>query len=150
MGLLRGFMIDFTDKNYTDVMELYDNWNSFDAIIHTFKNRNLAICKKEEFFAKVNVLLSARQKYPTLALNEAYKIESGTGIVLGSYPQIYKGIVAPQSSRGLGDTIAKITHATGLDKLSQIYTSITGQPCGCASRQEALNKLIPYNIKEES
>jgi hypothetical protein len=51
---------------------------------------------------------------------------------------------------GLGDTIAKITHATGLDKLSNLYTQITGKPCGCAGRQEALNKLIPYGIKEES
>jgi len=30
--------------------------------------------------------------------------------------------------RGLGDTIANITHATGLDKLSDLYTKITGKP----------------------
>lgn len=52
-------------------------------------------------------------------------------------------------SKGLGDTVAKITKATGLDKLSEIYTEITGKPCGCAKRQEALNKLFPYNIREE-
>jgi hypothetical protein len=51
-------------------------------------------------------------------------------------------------SRGLGDSIAHITKATGLDMLSTIYTKITGQPCGCASRQEALNKLFPYGVKE--
>lgn len=55
-----------------------------------------------------------------------------------------------QKSVGLGDTIAKITHATGLDKLAEVYTTITGQPCGCSSRQEALNKLLPYNIQEEN
>jgi hypothetical protein len=54
------------------------------------------------------------------------------------------------SSSGLGDTIAKITHATGLDKLSELYTKITGQPCGCKDRQEVLNKLFPYGVKEES
>lgn len=52
-------------------------------------------------------------------------------------------------SKGLGDTIAKITHATGLSKLAEAYTRITGKPCGCTSRQEALNKLIPYGVKEE-
>ena len=51
-------------------------------------------------------------------------------------------------SRGLGDTIANITHATGLDKLATLYTQVTGKPCGCQSRQEALNKLIPYGVKE--
>ena len=50
-----------------------------------------------------------------------------------------------EASQGLGDTVAKITKATGLDRLSEIYTSITGKPCGCAERQEALNKLFPYN-----
>ncbi len=53
-------------------------------------------------------------------------------------------------SRGLGDTVAKITKATGLDQLSKLYTEITGLPCGCSQRQEALNKLFPYNIKEEN
>ena len=53
-----------------------------------------------------------------------------------------------QPSRGLGDTVAKITHATGLDKLADIYTGLTGKPCGCASRQEALNKLVPYGVVE--
>lgn len=56
----------------------------------------------------------------------------------------------PEESRGLGDTIAKITEATGLDKLSEIYTQITGKDCGCKSRQEALNKLFPYGAQGES
>lgn len=52
-------------------------------------------------------------------------------------------------SRGLGDTVQKITHATGVEKLAEMYTKITGRPCGCSQRQEALNKLFPYGIKEE-
>lgn len=59
-----------------------------------------------------------------------------------------KRIISNEASQGFGDTIAKITHATGLDKLADIYTNITGKPCGCQSRQEALNKLFPYGVKE--
>ena len=57
--------------------------------------------------------------------------------------------IQTEETKGLGDTIAKITHATGLDKLAEMYTQITGRPCGCAERQEALNKLFPYGVKEE-
>jgi hypothetical protein len=53
-------------------------------------------------------------------------------------------------SRGFGDTVYKVTHITGLDKLAEIYTQITGKPCGCSQRQEALNKLFPYGIKENN
>jgi hypothetical protein len=56
----------------------------------------------------------------------------------------------PELSKGLGDTIAKITHATGLDKLAELYTQLTGKDCGCKNRQEALNKLVPYGITETS
>ena len=43
-------------------------------------------------------------------------------------------------SKGLGDTIAKITNATGVAKIVKIITS----NCGCDKRQEWLNKKIPY------
>jgi hypothetical protein len=55
-----------------------------------------------------------------------------------------------RQSRGFGDTVYKITHTTGLDKLAELYTRITGKPCGCSQRQEALNKLFPYGIKENN
>jgi hypothetical protein len=45
-------------------------------------------------------------------------------------------------SQGLGDTIAKITHATGIDKLVKF---IAGEDCGCDKRKESLNKMFPYN-----
>ena len=48
------------------------------------------------------------------------------------------------TSTGLGDTIANLTHATGADKLAELYTKLTGKPCNCAARQDALNKLVPY------
>lgn len=53
-------------------------------------------------------------------------------------------------SRGLGDTIASLTAATGLDELAALYTSITGRDCGCKDRQEALNKLFPYRTQDHS
>lgn len=46
-----------------------------------------------------------------------------------------------KQSKGLGDTIAKITEATGIDKLVKF---IAGEDCGCEERKEKLNKLFPY------
>jgi hypothetical protein len=49
----------------------------------------------------------------------------------------FKNVIPPVhhtcKSRGLGDTIARITKAVGV------------KPCGkCKKRQEKLNKLLPY------
>tara|TARA_R110000765_G_scaffold113432_3_gene205786 strand:+ start:889 stop:1062 length:174 start_codon:yes stop_codon:yes gene_type:complete len=45
-------------------------------------------------------------------------------------------------SQGLGDTIEKITKATGIKK---IVEKVTGkEDCGCNKRKEALNKKFPY------
>jgi len=44
--------------------------------------------------------------------------------------------MARKRSKGLGDTIAKITNAVGI------------KPCGaCKKRQEKLNKMFPYENK---
>ena len=51
----------------------------------------------------------------------------------------------PTRSRGLGDTIAKFTHATGIDKAVK---AVTGGGCGCAKRQKLLNEIFPYKVKE--
>jgi hypothetical protein len=45
--------------------------------------------------------------------------------------------------KGLGDLVADFTHATGLDKLAEWYTRVTGKDCGGAARQDALNRLAP-------
>lgn len=45
-------------------------------------------------------------------------------------------------SEGLGDTIQKITQATGIEKVVKF---IAGDDCGCDERKEKLNKLFPYN-----
>ena len=44
-------------------------------------------------------------------------------------------------SKGVGDTVAKITKATGVDKLVKF---IAGEDCGCDDRQVKLNKLFSY------
>lgn len=47
-------------------------------------------------------------------------------------------------SEGLGDTIAKITEATGLKKVVEAWEAKTGKDCGCEERRVKLNKLIKY------
>ncbi len=51
-----------------------------------------------------------------------------------------------KAGKGLGDVVADIIHATGLDALATTYTNLTGQDCGCQQRQEALNNLFPNLI----
>lgn len=51
-----------------------------------------------------------------------------------------------KKSKGLGDTIAKITEATGIKKAVKF---IAGDDCGCDERQELLNKLFPYKDNPE-
>mgnify|MGYP003652269435 CR=1 FL=1 len=48
-------------------------------------------------------------------------------------------------SKGLGDTIEKITKATGIKKVVEVVSKATGKDCGCAKRQDDLNRLFPYN-----
>jgi len=50
-----------------------------------------------------------------------------------------------EPSKGLGDTIAKFTHATGLDKLAESLAEAVGaEDCGCKGRQKYLNEIFPY------
>jgi hypothetical protein len=55
-------------------------------------------------------------------------------------------------SRGLGDTIAKFTHATGIDKLVEVTAEVLGiEDCGCNGRRETLNNVFPYeDVKPNS
>ena len=51
-------------------------------------------------------------------------------------------------SRGLGDSIAKFTKATGINSLAQMGARAVGKKdCGCNKRKEALNKAFPYKNK---
>lgn len=48
-------------------------------------------------------------------------------------------------SKGLGDTIEKITKATGIKKVVETVSKATGKECGCKKRQDTLNRVFPYN-----
>ena len=48
-------------------------------------------------------------------------------------------------SRGLGDSLAKFTKATGINSLAQMGARAVGKKdCGCNKRKEVLNKAFPY------
>ena len=55
----------------------------------------------------------------------------------------------PAESRGLGDTIAKITKATGIKKVTKTVFGAIKKDCGCKERQNKLNKLFPYKKGQE-
>ena len=50
-------------------------------------------------------------------------------------------------SRGLGDSIAKITKASGIQTMVDLMSKGLNIPCGCEGRQDALNKIFPYKNK---
>ena len=51
-------------------------------------------------------------------------------------------------SKGLGDTIEKITKATGIKKLVDETTKAVGiKDCGCDKRRDTLNRIFPYDKK---
>jgi hypothetical protein len=53
-----------------------------------------------------------------------------------------------QKSKGFGDTVERITKATGIKKVVDAVANITGKDCGCKQRKEALNKKFPYQDKK--
>lgn len=48
-----------------------------------------------------------------------------------------------KESSGLGDTVEKITKATGIKKIVEKFTP-AGEDCGCDSRKDKLNTIFPY------
>lgn len=46
-----------------------------------------------------------------------------------------------QASTGVGDTVEKITKATGIEKAVKF---LAGEDCGCDKRKDKLNYLFPY------
>lgn len=49
-----------------------------------------------------------------------------------------------KKSKGLGDSIEKITEATGIKAAVKLFADVTGIDCGCDERKEKLNALFPY------
>ncbi len=52
--------------------------------------------------------------------------------------------MAKRKSQGLGDSIEKITEATGIKKAVELFSEITGIDCGCDERKDKLNQLFPF------
>ena len=50
-----------------------------------------------------------------------------------------------RKSRGLGDTVEKITTVTGIKAVVDKISQVSGKPCGCKERRDALNRAYPYN-----
>ena len=55
--------------------------------------------------------------------------------------------MSDNKSKGLGDSIEKITKATGIKKIVDTVSKVTGKDCGCNKRKNQLNRLFPYNNK---
>jgi hypothetical protein len=53
-------------------------------------------------------------------------------------------------SKGLGDTIDKITTVTGIKHVvKEVTKAVTGDDdCGCEERRRRLNEMFPYNNQE--
>ena len=48
-------------------------------------------------------------------------------------------------SKGLGDSIEKVTKATGLKSLMDLSMGAMGvKDCGCNKRKKWFNKILPY------
>lgn len=54
---------------------------------------------------------------------------------------------APKS-KGLGDSIEKFTKATGIKKVVDKVSEVTGIDCGCDERKKLLNKVFPYRSND--
>lgn len=50
-------------------------------------------------------------------------------------------------SQGLGDTLERITKATGVKKVVDKISKATGKDCGCGKRKATLNRVFPYKNK---
>jgi hypothetical protein len=52
-------------------------------------------------------------------------------------------------SKGLGDTVAKFTNLTGMDRVAKQLAAMLGkEDCGCDERRELLNRLVPYSTSK--
>lgn len=52
-------------------------------------------------------------------------------------------------SKGLGDTVEKITTLTGIKYVVNKVAEATGKDCGCDARKDALNILLPYKKNDK-
>jgi hypothetical protein len=49
-----------------------------------------------------------------------------------------------EKSKGLGDTIEKITTVTGVKSVVNSISKVFNKDCGCKQRRDTLNRAFPY------
>lgn len=54
-----------------------------------------------------------------------------------------------KNHKGLGDTVAAVTQATGIRSIVEKGAKAFNKPCGCEGRRKTLNELFPYGKREE-
>ena len=53
-----------------------------------------------------------------------------------------------EKSKGLGDTIEKVTMRTGIKRVVKVVSNLVGvDDCGCDDRRDSLNEMFPYKNK---
>tara|TARA_R110000824_G_scaffold93040_9_gene225301 strand:- start:6078 stop:6356 length:279 start_codon:yes stop_codon:yes gene_type:complete len=55
-----------------------------------------------------------------------------------------------KKSKGLGDTIEKLTKATGIKKVVDTVSKVVEKDCGCNKRKDSLNRLFPYKDTKDA
>ena len=55
-----------------------------------------------------------------------------------------------KNHKGLGDTVAAVTQATGIRSIVEKGAKAFNKPCGCEGRRKTLNELFPYGKREEN
>ena len=48
-----------------------------------------------------------------------------------------------KNHKGLGDTVAAVTKATGIRAIVDAGSKAFNKPCGCEGRQKTLNEIFP-------
>jgi hypothetical protein len=55
-----------------------------------------------------------------------------------------------EKSKGFGDTVEKFTTVTGIKKAVKVAASAVGvEDCGCEARRDSLNRMFPYDVKNQ-
>jgi len=88
--------------------------------------------------------LASKQQTRSEPQQQQPKIVQTTGFFKDEIEEDSKSL----ESQGIGDTIAKITRATGIKTAVDAVAEATGRDCGCQQRQDALNEMFPYKQKK--
>lgn len=52
-----------------------------------------------------------------------------------------------KNPKGLGDVVENIAEATGIKKVVDKVSEVTGTDCGCEKRKDTLNRVFPISKK---